>query len=210
MSMQRLVHSVRVIAPLLLLGAFAVSALFWAQGYRVYAVRTGSMAPTYPAGSVVIDAPVAGQALAVGDVVTFRTAGGLVTHRLHGRTATGWLTKGDANRTPDPWTVPARNIVGHVAAGVPRGGYALIYLAQPTGVLSLVLLALSMWCSWSLFFPDREDEPDAICPAGADAWPVVHASGSPSAAVQASGDSAPHQSSRSSRLLAASPKARPG
>lgn len=148
-------------APVLSVAALAVVALLWGQGYRVYAVRTGSMAPTYPTGSVVIDAPVAGQTLAVGDVVTFRTAGGLVTHRLHSRTPAGWLTKGDANRTPDPWTVPARNIVGHVAVGVPRGGYVLIFLAQPTGVLSLVLLALSLWCSWSLFFPDRKDEPDA-------------------------------------------------
>ncbi len=45
-----------------LLAALAISLVCvglvgWHQGYRLYAVRTGSMTPTYPTGSLLLDAP---------------------------------------------------------------------------------------------------------------------------------------------------------
>ncbi len=139
--------------------ALAASALLWLQGYRVYAVKTGSMSPAYPTGSLVVDAPVERQLPRVGEVVTFRTGAGLVTHRVHETSTGGLTTKGDANRSPDPWTVTRENVVGRVRAGVAGGGYVLVFLQQPTGVPSLVLLALSVAFAWALFFPsaDRTD-----------------------------------------------------
>jgi signal peptidase len=147
----------RLFALLLLscaLAAVGGAVMLWQDGYRVYAVRTGSMSPTYPTGSLVVAAPARGDVPQVGDVVTFRTQGGLVTHRVHGVDDAGVQTKGDANRTPDPWVLPPRNIVGQVMAGVADGGYLLVYLQQPTGIASLVLLALSVVFAWSLFFGD--------------------------------------------------------
>ena len=135
--------------------------VLWAQGYRVYAVRTGSMTPTYPAGSLVVDRPVPSRATPrVGQVITFRTADGLVTHRLAARTSAGLQTKGDANRSRDPWTLPARNVVGEVAGGVTGGGYVLVFLHQPTGVPSLVVLTLSVLLAWQVFFGTSAATPD--------------------------------------------------
>ena len=124
----------------------------WQQGYHVYAVRTGSMEPTYPTGSVVVTAPV-DELPATGEVVTFVTSGGPVTHRVVGAVPDGLETKGDANKARDPWTVPQRNVVGEVVGGVRGVGYLLVFFQQPSGVPSLVLLALSVLFAWSLFFP---------------------------------------------------------
>jgi signal peptidase len=75
-----------------------------------------------------------------------------VTHRLHEATPTGLKTKGDANRTPDPWTLPERNVVGAVVAGLPYGGYLLVFLQQPTGVPALMVLTVTIVLAWSIFF----------------------------------------------------------
>lgn len=134
------------------------AALLWSDGYRLYALRTGSMAPTYPSGTLVIDAPMH-RLPHVGQVITFETLNGLVTHRVHARTAGGLTTKGDANRSPDAWTVRPAHVVGRVDRAIPGGGYVLVFFQQPTGVLSLVVLAVGVMFAWTLFFPaPRPDE----------------------------------------------------
>lgn len=129
------------------------AAVAWHEGYSLYAVRSGSMAPTYPTGTLIIDAPAGRQLPSVGNVITFRTSGGLVTHRVHSHTADGVTTKGDANRTPDVGVVHARHVVGVVTWAVAGGGYVLVFLQQPTGIASLVLLAVAVMLAWSIFFP---------------------------------------------------------
>jgi signal peptidase len=145
----------------------AGAAAAWHEGYRLYAVRTGSMSPTYPTGALVVDAP-AQRPPDVGDVITFRTSEGLVTHGLQDTTAFGHTTNGDANRAPDAWTVPQRNVIGAVVAGIPVAGYVLVFFQQPTGILSLMLLCLSIWCAWSAFFPasDSTDKQQRSQPDG--------------------------------------------
>ena len=83
----------------------------------MYAVQTGSMRPTLGVGALVIDRPRGRSLPPVGQVVTVRTREGLVTHRVSGYEDDGALgmgvtTKGDANRAPDAWVVPRRNIAG--------------------------------------------------------------------------------------------------
>lgn len=134
-----------------LLGVLA-GALLWQQGYRLYAVRTGSMTPTYPTGSLVLDRPTSPDRLAPGRVITFRVGSELVTHRLVATGAHGLQTQGDANRTADPWRLPARSVVGEVVGGLQHGGYVLVFLHQPTGVPSLVLLLVGTLLAWQLFF----------------------------------------------------------
>ncbi|MGN6302560.1 MAG: signal peptidase I [Angustibacter sp.] len=140
-----------------LLAALAISVacvglVGWHQGYRLYAVRTGSMTPTYPTGSLLLDAPARPGLPRVGQVITFRTSDGLVTHRVHELTPAGIKTKGDANESPDPWTLPQRNVEGAVVGGIPYGGYLLVFLQQPTGVPSLMVLTLSIVLAWTVFF----------------------------------------------------------
>jgi signal peptidase len=150
------VRRVRLVSYALLTAmvlTLATAALLWQHGYRVYAVRTGSMAPTYPTGSLVFDTPPRTRLPEIGSVVTFRTSGGLVTHRVVAHTIDGVTTKGDANRTPDAWTIPLSGMVGQVSTGVDRAGYVLVFLQQPTAAPALALLGVSMVLAWSLFFP---------------------------------------------------------
>ena len=111
------------------------------------------LAPFGPWDEVRLAAEVCNAGPATGTVVTFRTSGGPVTHRVIGAVPDGLETQGDANQAPDPWTIPQRNVVGEVVGGVPFVGCVLVFFQQPSGVPSLVLLALSVMFAWSLFFP---------------------------------------------------------
>ncbi len=142
----------------LLLAVGVAGAVCWQQGLRPYVIRTGSMDPTYPVGALVLDDTSVAAAAEPGDVVTFRTRSGPVTHRLVGRTATGWSTKGDANRDADPWTVPPRHVIGVVRTGVAGLGYLMVFFQQPTGVPSLMVLCTCLALAWSIFFPDHRDD----------------------------------------------------
>src|SRR4051794_853539 len=105
-----------VAALVVVLGVIAVAAVTsWHNGYRVYAVQTGSMTPTYQPGDLVVDAPAEGH-YAVGDVVTFRSdaGSGRTTHRVQRYTGDVLQTKGDANATPDPVPIEAGDVVGRV------------------------------------------------------------------------------------------------
>jgi signal peptidase len=137
----------------LLVAVTVAAAACWQQGLRPYVVRTGSMTPTYPVGSVVLDDTSAVDDARPGDVATFRTRSGLVTHRLVARGERGWSTRGDANRDADPWTVPSRHLVGVVRGGIAGAGYLLVFLQQPTGVPSLMVLCAALVLAWSVFFP---------------------------------------------------------
>jgi signal peptidase I len=142
-----------------LLAGVAAGALAWHEGYRAYAIRTGSMTPSYPTGALVLDRPATGRLPAVGDVVTFRTGAGLVTHRVHSVRDDAVETKGDANRTPDAAMVPVTAVTGDVVWGARHLGYVFVFFQQPTGAVSVVLVGLSIWFAWLVFFPakDRDD-----------------------------------------------------
>ena len=84
--------------------------------YEAYVVRTGSMAPTIPAGSVVIVEPVSPLALKEGDILSYRRPAAppiTVTHRIvflrlnddDRNPAPLIRTQGDANGVPDPWQI---------------------------------------------------------------------------------------------------------
>ena len=111
------------------------------NGMRPLVVRSGSMEPTIPTGSMVVVERVPVQDIRVGDIVAVeRPDHTRVTHRVIGieqRGSTAELTlKGDANEDPDPVPVTVRRAdrlvrqipgVGRVAAelATPRGGFAI-------------------------------------------------------------------------------------
>ncbi|SDO36183.1 signal peptidase I [Klenkia soli] len=109
----RLRRTAVVVAQVLVVAAVVVVHLC---GVRLVPVLTGSMTPYSPAGSLVVTVPVAGEDVAVGDVVAFRppapfevVGGHPILHRVAGLTgAPGsplMTTQGDANPTADPWQV---------------------------------------------------------------------------------------------------------
>ncbi len=149
-----------------LVATAGAGAFFWHQGYRLYAVRTGSMTPTFPAGTLVIDRPAGHTLPRVGKVITFRVNGALVTHRVHAVKSGGLTTKGDANDSPDAWTIGRNLVVGQVSTGIARGGYVLVFLQQPTGVPSLAVFALSVIFAWTLFFGSSAPSPASSATSG--------------------------------------------
>jgi signal peptidase len=92
-------------------------------------VLTGSMRPSLPVGSVVIERPVDRTTLRVGDIATYQQARGravYITHRIAAidtTTSPTLLTfKGDANRVADPMPVPVTAVHGKVWVDVPYVG----------------------------------------------------------------------------------------
>ncbi len=135
----------------LILVSSAAALLLYETGhlpYRVYVVHTGSMYPTIPSESAVV---VRENRYRVGEVVSFTEHGEVVSHRLIAIRPDGTIvTKGDANRTIDPWHVPASNIIGGVVAAPRHLGYLLTYVKTPAGAMSILLTLLCLWQIWAL------------------------------------------------------------
>lgn len=140
------------VVVVLAMGAVTLSALV-ATGtlpYRVYVIHTGSMYPTFPSETAVI---VREHHYRVGQPVSFTTGPGgqVITHRLVAIDAHGMITtKGDANRTDDPWHEPTTDIIGGVVAAPRMVGYLIVFLRNPAGSASILLSIVSFWLLWSI------------------------------------------------------------
>jgi signal peptidase len=118
------------------------------SGHRLEAVRSGSMQPTYPVGSLLVVAPVDPASVRTGSALSFVMPDGaaLETHRvvevMTRADGLAFRTRGDANRADDPTPVPASAVRGTVRWSVPRGGELMLWLAWPRGFLLLVAAPL--------------------------------------------------------------------
>lgn len=136
-----------VLVPVIVATVFVVAAV-GALPYKLYVVHTGSMSPTITSRSAVI---VRENQFHVGEPISFRADGTVITHRLVAINADGTIiTKGDANTTPDPWHVPTSAIIGGVVAAPSELGYWMMYLKNPVGLLSILASLLLLWQIWSL------------------------------------------------------------
>jgi signal peptidase I len=100
--------------------------------FQTFYVRSGSMSPEIPVGALVVAVPASAEDLSPGDVVIFQRpdqAGTKVVHRIHAveQRASGrvFITKGDANTTPDPWEVPASGRGWQVVHSISRAGFVV-------------------------------------------------------------------------------------
>lgn len=125
--------------------------------YQALVVRSGSMSPTIPTGSIVFYHKESADKVKVGDIIVFQRPGDSsekVTHRVY-KISTGpsgryFTTKGDANGAPDDWRVPAVGTgwvasfhiptVGYVLAGLESTPGRLLLLAIPAALLGLITL----------------------------------------------------------------------
>jgi signal peptidase I len=126
-------------------------------GAPAFVVGGGSMEPSIHLGSIVIDGPVATADLDVGDIVSIKVGPEqtVFTHRITRiitRDGVPWIeTRGDANQTVDPSTIPATAVVGRVAVVVPGLGYVVQLLASFAGMAFLVSLGmLTLLGAWLL------------------------------------------------------------
>ncbi len=118
-------------------------------GHKVLTVLSGSMEPVIHTGDVIVVRPLAaGEMPAEGDIVTFRTreqTDMLVTHRIIGTvtvngTVTAWVTRGDANDSPDQSMLQPQQVVGRYQWRIPYFGYVVSFLHQPLGIILAVVL----------------------------------------------------------------------
>lgn len=116
-------------------------------GATPYTVLTSSMAPSLPAGTLVIVRPVGTSRLGIGDVVTYQLRSGepeVVTHRIVALEVgvggeTLYRTQGDANPAADPEPVHALQIRGRVWYAVPYVGRISLGLDRQAAARLLAL-----------------------------------------------------------------------
>ena len=129
-----------------LVGAMLIVSSFSITGnYKLFVVRSGSMEPNIPVGSVVFVKPQ--QTYDVGNIITFgkNTKTEIpTTHRIvEKHTATTpptYLTKGDANGADDPREIEEREIIGQVIVSIPYIGYAVAVAKEPIGFTILIVV----------------------------------------------------------------------
>lgn len=119
--------------------------------YQALVVRSGSMAPTIPTGSVAFYRKIDASKVKVGNVIVFSRPDNpneRVTHRVYriGKSPTGryFETKGDANGAPDNWRVPAVGTGWIESVHVPVVGYALYDLQSSLGRLLLLVIPAAL------------------------------------------------------------------
>lgn len=109
-------------------------------GYSSAVVVSGSMSGAIEVNDMIFTK--ACDDYAVGDIIMFVSGKSAVTHRIVERTEDGFITKGDANNTPDAQIVTVENIVGKVIFVVPGFGLLIGFLQTPRGLIGVSLLLL--------------------------------------------------------------------
>jgi hypothetical protein len=101
------------------------------------------------------------------EINSFTEHGQVVSHRLIRISPNDTITtKGDGNRTADPWHVSTRNIIGGVVAAPRRLGYLLTYLRLSEGAASILLALLCLWQIWGLAGELSAERPRGAALAG--------------------------------------------
>jgi len=122
-----------------------VSVLPITGNFKVMVVQSGSMAPKIKMGSVVVIKPV--EEYKIGDVITFGPYSRIkapTTHRIYDiKIEDGqpvYITKGDANNSPDQREIQKREIIGKVLFDVPYLGYVVSFAKKPIGFTLIIVV----------------------------------------------------------------------
>jgi len=136
-----------MIAILLVVSVLPITRLFGGQAgnFKVLTVLSGSMEPKIHTGSIVAVKPAT--EYQVGDIITFGKISKTqtpTTHRIfeikdnNGQKI--YITKGDANNSPDMKEVLGSEVVGKVIFSVPYLGYAVDFAKKPFGFMLIIVI----------------------------------------------------------------------
>lgn len=131
---------ITAIALLLIVSVFPIPG-----NHKLFIVQSGSMAPAIKMGSIVMVKPM--DEYNIGDVISFgevtRTKAP-TTHRIYDiKVVEGkpyYITKGDANNTPDQREIPEREVIGKVLFNVPYFGYVVDFAKKPLGFALIIIV----------------------------------------------------------------------
>jgi len=133
-------------------------------GYQPYNIQTGSMTPKYPVGSMIYVKSVPFEELAVGDVITYRTAedsGWVVTHRVTqiDKETQTIVTQGDANNTEDG-TVNYSTVIGKSTDFcIPFVGHIVTEYQNGNGkIITIACIIFLMGVSFLLDLVRKQDD----------------------------------------------------
>lgn len=140
--------------------------LAFTGGFSLMMFKTGSMAPTIPAGSVALVQEIPAAQIVVGDIVTVAREDELpVTHRVTSvasaddRDARVITMRGDANDVDDPAAYVVTD-VRIVRGSLPHLANVVVWLAQPL-VLGGITLGAALLVGWAFWPRSRREESDA-------------------------------------------------
>ena len=125
--------------------------------FSVFTVLSGSMSPTFEAGSVIITQKTDADKLQTGDIVTYAPLNDntLVTHRIveviHDDSGYSYITRGDANNVDDLLPVSYESVVGRVIFWINGLGTVLLYIRTPRGIIFVAIVALLLMILSFLF-----------------------------------------------------------
>lgn len=123
-------------------------------GVDVYFVKSGSMEPKYPTGSLLYITDVDPDTLKVDDVITFQLTDTMTaTHRIielvpdeDDPSIIRFRTKGDNNEVIDLSLVDKEAVVGKAVFCIPYLGYLAAYIQQPPGLYVAIGAAVVVVC----------------------------------------------------------------
>ncbi|HXX90089.1 MAG TPA: signal peptidase I [Acidimicrobiales bacterium] len=135
------------VACLALLLAVVVGGVF---GYRVLAIKSGSMTPTLRVGDLVVSRQIHPASAKPGEIISFRDPylhQQLVTHRVVAMKIAGsqvrFVTKGDANAVTEHWSIPATGTIGKEELRIPFAGRWVAPLWSVTAwIIAIALVTL--------------------------------------------------------------------
>jgi len=135
---QRIVLACLIGAALLLI----FSKVPFIGDYKFMIVQSGSMEPAIKTGAVVMVNPI--DSYRIGDVITFKKSERAITHRINDiEVIEGepyYITKGDANNSPDSERVSSEEIIGKVLFDIPYIGYLINFMQTPLGFALIIII----------------------------------------------------------------------
>jgi len=114
-------------------GILSVAIIWFSLGlfsFKPVVIYSGSMTPGIAVGDIVVVAETSPEKIRTGDVIEFRSEIGNIVHRVveisESESARVFVTKGDANDSPDSEPVLAANVAGKVIFKIPKVGWAAV------------------------------------------------------------------------------------
>ncbi len=130
-------------------GLVAISVLNIPGNFKLFTVQSGSMEPAIKQGSIVIIKPA--KKYNKGDIITTREPANpkvSLTHRVFAvknkAGKTFYVTKGDANKSPDTEERPKENVLGKALFSVPYLGYPVAFAKTRDGLIFLVVIPATL------------------------------------------------------------------